>query len=76
MGSLPKKSPMKKSGASSSAMSGKGFKSAEVLPCLAKASNRLCTSRTVEAAATTTKGETRVDQALEVEAAKTKTKIF
>ena len=58
MGSSPKKSSKKKSGASSSAMSGKGFKS--------------CSSRTAEAPATTTtaKGETRVDQALEMEAGK------
>ena len=42
----------------------------QVLPCLAKASNRPCTSRTVEAAATTTQDETRVYWTLEVEAAK------
>merc|ERR1719400_2256441 len=43
----------------------------QVLPCLAKASNRLSTSRTVAAAATTMKkGGTRVEQALEVVAAK------
>ena len=42
----------------------------QVLPCVAKASYRLSTSRrTVQAAATTTtKGEIRVNQALEVEA--------
>ena len=57
LGSSPKKSPTKKSGASSSAME--------------KASNRPWT-RTVDAAAakTTTKGKTRVDQALDVEASK------
>ena len=43
----------------------------QALPCLAKASNRPSTSRTVEAAATTmTKEGTRVDQVLEVVAAK------
>merc|ERR1712181_5544 len=44
----------------------------QVLPCLAKASNRPSTSKTVAAATTTTttKEGTRVDQALEVEVAK------
>ena len=43
----------------------------QVLPWLARASNRPRISRTVVAAAMTkTKEETRVDQALEVEAAK------